>query len=471
MGSAEIEKLQFDVESSLYHTSESHILKIIEAIEITADLSNKSKRQKITILRKAIEDKLDEESIENTEKIALLQNVLSIIRDTPPPLDDPVVNELQEQTMNQLKKQHEELMKKQQSEMNELLTKMEELRKSPGIRGDKNNTISGMGITAQSLLRREFKIAGQIGEPGQTDKLSFVSLTHQIDSALKRGYEELEIVDAIIRSISPHSSLRSYVETLHDLSLAKLRKILRVHYREKTASELYQLLATACQTPKETAQQFLLRSLDLRNKVIFASQEADCEVSYDTQLLQKTFQKAFETGLKDDILAANLRPTLRTPNLRDEDLMSQVNELAASQAERHNKLSSEKSRNAKVNSCTSEARPPATPSKSGADNELLAAIREIKGELSDLRGKVDATEGGRPPIARGRGSYRGVGHRGRRNGSTGRKRGCASCQEKNVGEECRHCYSCGGQFHLAYQCPSKNNNSGNERRLQPGGRE
>ena len=84
MGSAEIEKLQFDVESSLYHTSESDILKIIEAIELTADLSNKSKRQKITIIRKAIEDKLDEESIENTEKIALLQNVLSIIHDTPP---------------------------------------------------------------------------------------------------------------------------------------------------------------------------------------------------------------------------------------------------------------------------------------------------------------------------------------------------------------------------------------------------
>ena len=43
---------------------------------------------------------------------------------------------------------------------------------------------------------------------------------HQIDSGLKRGYKESEIVDAVIRAISPHSSLRSYVETLCDLSLA-----------------------------------------------------------------------------------------------------------------------------------------------------------------------------------------------------------------------------------------------------------
>ena len=54
---------------------------------------------------------------------------------------------------------------------------------------------------------------------------------YQINSGLKRGYEESEIVDAVICAISPHSSLRSYVETLSDLSLAKLRRILRVHYR------------------------------------------------------------------------------------------------------------------------------------------------------------------------------------------------------------------------------------------------
>ena len=117
----------------------------------------------------------------------------------------------------------------------------------------------------------KFKISGQIGEPRQTNTLTFVSLTHQIDSGLKRQCKECEIVDAAIRAIALHSSLRSYVETLSNLSLPELRKILRVHYQEKSASELYQQLATVFQHPKETAQQFLLYALDLRNKVGFAS--------------------------------------------------------------------------------------------------------------------------------------------------------------------------------------------------------
>ena len=62
-----------------------------------------------------------------------------------------------------------------------------------------------------SVLLREFKISGQIGETGQHDKLTYVSLIHQIDSGLKRGYSEKDVLDAIIKSISPHSSLRNYI--------------------------------------------------------------------------------------------------------------------------------------------------------------------------------------------------------------------------------------------------------------------
>ena len=115
-----------------------------------------------------------------------------------------------------------------------------------------------------------------------------------------------------------------------------------------TASELYQQLATIFQHPNETAQQFLLRALDLRNKVGFASKESDCEVHYDEPLIQNIFMKSFETGLRDDILAANLRPILRSSPLTDEDLMRHVNELASHQAERQNKLASER-RLAKIN--------------------------------------------------------------------------------------------------------------------------
>ena len=52
-------------------------------------------------------------------------------------------------------------------------------------------------------MRKEFKFSGQIAESGQTEKLTFVSLIHQIDSGLKRGYKESKIVDALIRASMP----------------------------------------------------------------------------------------------------------------------------------------------------------------------------------------------------------------------------------------------------------------------------
>ena len=72
-----------------------------------------------------------------------------------------------------------------------------------------------------------------------------MTFVHQIDSGCKRGYKENEIVDAVIRAISPHSSLRGSVETLCDLSR-------RVHYMEKATPEVYQQLATVCQQNEES---------------------------------------------------------------------------------------------------------------------------------------------------------------------------------------------------------------------------
>ena len=107
-------------------------------------------------------------------------------------------------------------------------------------------------------------------------------------------------------------------------------------------------LQQVCQQSNESPQQFLLRALDLRNKVNFASQESDCEFNYGLSLIQKAFVKSFETGLRDDILASNLRATLRTQGLTDEELMKQVNELASQQAERNTKLATEHQKMTKV---------------------------------------------------------------------------------------------------------------------------
>lgn len=59
-----------------------------------------------------------------------------------------------------------------------------------------------------------------------------------------------------------------------DLTLATLRQILRAHYAEKDATVLYQQLTEAVQEPYETSLDFPECVLDLRQKVLFASERA-----------------------------------------------------------------------------------------------------------------------------------------------------------------------------------------------------
>ena len=46
----------------------------------------------------------------------------------------------------------------------------------------------------KSAFHKDFKIRGLIGEPGQKDKLSYVSLLKQIEEGIDRGYSDKEIV-------------------------------------------------------------------------------------------------------------------------------------------------------------------------------------------------------------------------------------------------------------------------------------
>nr|XP_061825251.1 uncharacterized protein LOC133612099 [Nerophis lumbriciformis] len=80
-------------------------------------------------------------------------------------------------------------------------------------------------------LRREFKICGQIGEPGQREKLSYLSLVRQIGVVTEKGHSETEIIEAVIRAISPGLPLRDMLEIKRELTLNKLFTILMEHYK------------------------------------------------------------------------------------------------------------------------------------------------------------------------------------------------------------------------------------------------
>ena len=84
---------------------------------------------------------------------------------------------------------------------------------------------------SEVTIRREFKISGQIGERGQKDKLSHSNLTHQIDMGLRKNHSEEEIVEAVVRAVSPGLTLRDMLEIKANLTLSQLRTILNITRR------------------------------------------------------------------------------------------------------------------------------------------------------------------------------------------------------------------------------------------------
>ena len=184
---------------------------------------------------------------------------------------------------------------------------------------------------------KDFKISGQIGEPGQKDRLTFSSLARQIEHGLSKGFPDVEIVDAVIRAIAPGMQLRSYLEGKTNLTLPTLRRILRCHYQEKSATDLYKQLSSEVQSVKETPQNFVIRALDLRQKILFASQESESGLKYDPGLVQNMFLHTVLTGLQSDNIKRDLQPYLELPSVSDELLLEKLNISCAYESERQDK--------------------------------------------------------------------------------------------------------------------------------------
>ena len=75
--------------------------------------------------------------------------------------------------------------------------------------------------------------------------------------------KKVKKIDAVIRAISPSLKLTPQLENMKEVTLSKLRQMLRAHYKQKSGTELYQEHATMCQSPKETPKDFLIGALDL----------------------------------------------------------------------------------------------------------------------------------------------------------------------------------------------------------------
>lgn len=304
----------------------------------------------------------------------------------------------------------------------------------------------------------------------------------------------------MIRAISPGMQLRSYLEGKTNLTLPMLRRILRSHYQEKSATDLYKQLTSEVQGIKETPQNFLIRTFDLRQKILFASQESESGLQYDPGLVQKMFLHTVLTGLQNDNIRRDLQPYLEQTDIADELLLERVNTACAYETERQNKKKlSGQQRPVTIHSVQSsdasaeknENIP--TQQKSKVSPSVLSQLEEIKSEmalLKDLRAEVShIRESIQPPPAGGADGVLGLQFSGqqmqdppqgywfsagsRHRGGTAQyqqrfapqpnfpasrrdqRRKCFSCQQSGAEDYCTHCYRCGSSEHFLAGCRAR----------------
>ena len=251
--------------------------------------------------------------------------------------------------------------------------------------------ISGVSGRSQVARWKELKISGQIGSPGQKDKLTYIGLSFQIASAQQRGFEGPEICAAVIRAISPGEDLRTYLEMCPSLTLESLIPILRTHFKEKDATLVFSELSNGTQGPNESENDFCLRMMSLRQKVLLMSREEGGQ--YTNELVQSQFQKSLATGFRREAIRQQLRTILKT-TIDDLQLLREISDVVMNEGEHDTKLKTkatvsnlkvEAKDNSKLNQ---EKLNPTKP-----NNPIVAEITKLTSQVSQLSGLHSGLKG------------------------------------------------------------------------------
>ena len=132
------------------------------------------------------------------------------------------------------------------------------------------------------------------------------------------------------------------------------------HCCEKTPTEAYQELSNIVKEKNESALNFLMRCLKLREHVNVSSQEQNAAITFD---VQSVFIHSVETGLIDDTIRNRMRPLLQNEKVPDETLIREMSFAMSIENERTNKFTNASKKMQKVQSVSITSVPVEKPTK------------------------------------------------------------------------------------------------------------
>ena len=236
----------------------------------------------------------------------------------------------------------------------------------------------------------------------------------------------------------------------------ELHEILRSHYGESDPSELYQELCSAVQKQKESAHEFLVRIMDLRQRVILASQKS-AGIRYNETTVQDMYKHAIITGLSNDNIRNEISPLLQAGE-SDEVLMAKLVRVERVEQERQKKHGQSRKPGLKISMIDSEETKDIHHAKTSKPDKLEDFKSEVREMLKVGIQAISETVSYSSQHNMPRGDNR--------RGWSQRPKGCKACREDGVGDSCRHCWKCGAENHFAKGCRAPV--SGNGRRSLSG---
>ena len=368
-----------------------------------AKFQGKSRSAVAKLLSKQVSEQLDELESDQT-KFEYSKTLIDEFHKLElPDLEQTEEDNIAQVELNILKEEMKKLEMKQKAEKEDLENKIKALKhadksvsktvleNSEQKQSEPKHTLS---LPDNCLLRKDFRLYGQTSIANQPDKLSFISLINQIDSGLSKGDKEKEIIEAVIRAIVPSLPLRSYLESVKDLTLNQLKSILRSHYREKQGAELYQMLATLSQLPGEDPRSFLLRGMNIRQKLILqGSQEGPYNLTYNPEHVQMLFLESLKTAFQSERITNFMKSHLENLTISDENLILHLNEAISEEEERQAKLAFQKKSKTVLNevskaNCDEKKGKTDQNPKSASKSPLLAAVEGLQAQVAEIGGTV-----------------------------------------------------------------------------------
>ena len=209
-------------------------------------------------------------------------------------------------------------------------------------------------------------------------------------------------------------------------------------------------MVNTSQETSESEMNFVLRVMDLRNKILVLAMDEDTQIG--EAFVRQRFLHTLSVGFKKDTVRLEMKDILKMRTLKDEDLLKEVSLVVARDTEHKKKTKSGK--DAGVNALGAEEQGFSKKREAEKkDNAVLAEIsklaaqvnelttmrteiQDLKKQIGGIKNRGDANQGGATPTR-----------------MEGRRKfiKCKSCEERKA--FCTHSSICGSGSHMRNKCP------------------